>query len=100
MECGAAVAQFGDLGFQFLDLVAQHVDGLEHDFAILLEVGFLAGNWGGGLHPAHCRKGVSLCGRDVAFEDFGGDFSLVGGDRHALRHILELAHVARPGVVE
>ena len=37
---------------------------------------------------------------DVAFEDFGRDFSLVGRHRHAFRHVFQLSYVARPGILE
>ena len=98
--CRSAVAQLGHFGFEFLDFVAQDIDGLEHDFAILLEMRFLTHDFRRALDDAHRREGVGGGGGDVEFEHFGRDFAFVGRDRHVLHHILQLADIARPRVVQ
>ena len=52
------------------------------------------------MRIAQHRQCVDRCGGDVAFEDFGRDFALVGRHRHAFGHIFQLSHVARPGILE
>ena len=61
---------------------------------------FLTHDFRRALDDAHRRQGVGGGGGDVEFEHLGRNFAFVGRDRHVLHHILQLADIARPRVVQ
>ena len=93
----ALLFELHHLRAKLFHLMAEFADHLEDEFAVgIVSLAVGHDRWMEGSAHHHLR--VTRVGGDEARQDVGRDFALINGHRHTFGHILELAHIARPGV--